>query len=53
MNTLMTELWDRGFSQTEIASAFERAVAAMPRYTGGLEKRCDGPHEDGSKVQPR
>lgn len=37
MNDLMTELWDRGFSQTEIQDAFVAAVADMPRYTGGAE----------------
>lgn len=44
INTLMTELWDNGFSQTEIRSAFEQALADMPRYAAGLEKRSDGPH---------
>jgi hypothetical protein len=44
INTLMTELWDNGFSQTEIRSAFEQALADMPRYAAGLEKRNDGPH---------
>ncbi len=31
---LMTELWDLGFSQTQIRSAFNHAVADMPRYAG-------------------
>lgn len=44
MNTLMTELWDNGFSQTEIRTAFEQAIADMPRYAAGLEKRSDGPY---------
>ena len=35
MNYLMTELWDRGFSQTHIRQAFEDAVADMPRYAAG------------------
>lgn len=45
MNTLMTELWDNAFSQTEIRTAFEKAVAAMPRYAIGEERRpnCTGP----------
>jgi hypothetical protein len=43
INTLMTELWDNGFSQTEIRSAFEQALADIPRYAAGLEKRSDGP----------
>jgi hypothetical protein len=44
INTLMTELWDRNFSQTEIRSAFEQALADMNRYAAGLERRSDGPH---------
>lgn len=39
MNHLMTELWDHGFSQTEIREAFQRAVADMPRYAAGEEVR--------------
>lgn len=39
INTLMTELWDNGFSQTEIREAFEAAVADMPRYAAGDEVR--------------
>lgn len=39
MNYLMTELWDRGFSQTQIRQAFEKAVADMPRYAAGDEVR--------------
>ncbi|WP_380878510.1 hypothetical protein [Sphingomonas sp. DBB INV C78] len=39
MNYLMTELWDHGFSQSEIRKAFEDAVAAMPRYATGEEVR--------------
>ncbi len=31
INSLVTELWDRGFSQSEIRTAFEEAVANMPR----------------------
>lgn len=44
MNTLMTELWDNNFSQTEIRTAFEQALRDMPRYAGGQERRRDGPH---------
>ncbi|MGH6951686.1 MAG: hypothetical protein ACREH4_12485 [Vitreimonas sp.] len=44
INTLMTELWDNGFSQTEIRSAFEQALADLPRYAAGLERRSDGPY---------
>ena len=39
MAYLMTELWDHGFSQTEIRQAFISAVDAMPRYAGGEEVR--------------
>jgi hypothetical protein len=39
MNHLMTELWDHGFSQTEIRTAFEEAVTDMPRYVAGEEVR--------------
>ena len=39
---LMTELWDSDFSQSEIRAAFEQALADMPRYAAGLEKRSDG-----------
>ena len=39
MNTLATELWDRCFSLTEIRSAFEKAVADLPRYAAGQEVR--------------
>lgn len=39
INTLMTELWDRNFSQGEIRAAFDRAVEDMPRYAAGAERR--------------
>jgi hypothetical protein len=39
INTLMTELWDNGFSQTEIRTAFEEAIVDMPRYAAGEERR--------------
>jgi len=44
INTLMTELWDHNFSQTEIRSAFEEAIKDMPRYSAGLERRDQGPY---------
>jgi len=44
INTLMTELWDNGFSQTEIKTAFENAIRDMTRYAAGLERRADGPY---------
>ena len=39
INTLATELWDRGFSLTEIRQAFEAAAADLPRYAAGQEVR--------------
>lgn len=39
INHLMTELWDRGFSQSEIREAFDQAIADMPRYAAGQEVR--------------
>ena len=38
MRYLMTELWDRGFSLTEIRAAFEAAVLDLPGYAV-VEKR--------------
>jgi Flp pilus assembly protein TadG len=39
INCLMTELWDQGFSQTEIREAFMAAVNDMNRYAAGTERR--------------
>jgi hypothetical protein len=39
MNYLITELWDRGFSQTEIREAFASATSDLPRYAAGDERR--------------
>lgn len=39
INSLMTELWDRNFSQSEIRAAFEGAIKDMPRYAEGQERR--------------
>jgi len=39
MNDTMTELWDRGFSQTEIRQAFLGAIGDLDRYAGGKERR--------------
>ena len=39
INSLMTELWDRNFSQSEIRVAFEGAIKDMPRYAAGQERR--------------
>ena len=41
INTLVTELWNNGFSQTEIRTAFEEAIRAMPRYAAGEERRSN------------
>jgi hypothetical protein len=39
VNTLMTEFWDQGFSQTEIRGAFTAALDDMNRYAAGRERR--------------
>ena len=39
INDLMTELWDRNFSQSEIRAAFLDAVKDLPRYAAGEERR--------------
>ena len=39
ISTMMTELWDFGFSQSEIKGAFTEAIAAMPAYAAGEERR--------------
>lgn len=39
MQFLMTELWDRSFSQCEIRAAFNHALADMNRYAAGEERR--------------
>jgi hypothetical protein len=36
---LMTELWDRNFGQSEIRTAFEKAIKDLPRYAAGDERR--------------
>jgi hypothetical protein len=40
INDLMTELWDRGFSQTEIRTAFASAIEDLPRYAAGEERNA-------------
>jgi hypothetical protein len=39
MNYLMTELWDHGFSQSEIRASFMDALNDMNRYAAGEERR--------------
>ena len=39
ISSLMTELWDRNFSQTEIRAAFEESIKHMPHYAAGEERR--------------
>jgi hypothetical protein len=39
MGSLVTELWDRDFSITEIRKAFLEAVEALPRYAAGYDSR--------------
>lgn len=34
----MTELWDNGSSQSEITTAFNKAIADMPHYATGQER---------------
>ena len=48
MVTLATELWDRSFSQSEIRSAFEAALADLPRYAAGEERRGDRERQQNS-----
>jgi hypothetical protein len=38
---LLTELWDRGFSVSEITAAFNRALGDLPRYSAGEDRRGD------------
>ena len=40
-NDLLTELWDRTFSQTEIRTAFEKALADLQQYAAGKDRRGD------------
>ncbi len=40
-DALVTDLLDRFFSQTEIRSAFESALANLPKYAAGEERRGD------------
>jgi hypothetical protein len=35
LDDLMTELWDMGFSQTDISQAFSEAVERIPHYAAG------------------
>jgi hypothetical protein len=39
VNYLMTELWDHGFSQSEIRASFTDALDDMNRYAAGEEQR--------------
>jgi len=39
MTALATELWDQGFSETDIRAAFETAVRLLPAYTAGEDTR--------------
>jgi hypothetical protein len=38
---LISELWDRGFSVSEINSAFSYALSDLPRYAAGEDRRGD------------
>jgi hypothetical protein len=39
INTLATELWDRGFKAGEISDAFQSAIAGLPGYAAGDDLR--------------
>jgi len=39
VNTFTTELWDRGFNQSEIRAAYLDALADLDRYAAGSERR--------------
>ncbi len=39
INALMTALWDRSFSQSEIRAGFTSALNDMNRYAAGQERR--------------
>ncbi len=39
INFLVTELWDRSFSRSEIRAAFNAALDDMNRYAAGQERR--------------
>lgn len=41
IQNLMTELWDRNFSQTQIRSAFQAALDELPGYAAGHESRSE------------
>lgn len=41
MAFLATELWDRGFSQSEIKAAFEVASSELVGYGAGEDRRGD------------
>ncbi|MDQ7247294.1 hypothetical protein [Dongia sedimenti] len=41
MIDLVPELWDRFFSQSEIKTAFERALAGLALYAADEERRGD------------
>jgi hypothetical protein len=38
---LATELWDRGFSQSEIKASFDQAITCLKPYCAGEERRGD------------
>ena len=38
---LATELWDQGFSQTEIKTAFQAGMDQLKTYCAGEERRGD------------
>jgi hypothetical protein len=44
INDLMTELWDRNFSQSEIRTAFEEAIKYMPDYAAEERRSSTSSH---------
>lgn len=39
ISDIACDLWKRGFSETEIRAAYEFALAGLPNYTAGQDKR--------------
>ena len=38
---LLTELWDQGFSVSEIKAGFGLAISELPQYAAGEDRRGD------------
>lgn len=46
ISTLATELWDRGFSQSEIRNALHAGDTVLKTYCAGEERRGDRERKD-------